>query len=130
MSKGLLVERIRNMFQGRCQPHAAQLPSAVQSELKMTQPDSDTDTVAAIAAALYLSGRTESAANFGSDIAAAIAAALHLHLTRADAVYPSDKKSHTTSSWSQYGREQIQNTRFRIFNRPVSSEKNLFIRQR
>ena len=129
MSKGLLVERIRNMFQGRCQPHAAQLPSPVQSEQNMTQTDSDTDTVAAIAAALHLSGRTESAANFGSAIAAAIAISLPSPEPEST-VYPSDKKSHTSSSWSQYGREQIQNTRFRIFNRPVSSEKNVFIRQR
>ena len=104
--------------------------SIVQTEKIETQPDPDMDTVAAIAAALHLSGKTESAKNMDSDIAAAIATALHLHLTGANAAYGSDKKSYALSSWSQYGREQIQNARFQIFNRPVSSEKSILIRRR
>jgi ribulose kinase len=130
MSKGQLVERIRNIFQGRAQSHEIQVHPVVQSTEKERLSAPDTDTVAAIATALNLSGRTESAANFGSDIAAAIAAALHLHLTRADTASGSEKKIHEPSPWSQYGREQIQNARFRIFNRPVSYEKNVPIRQR
>jgi len=130
MSKGQLVERIMSIFQGRGQPHAAKLPPVVQSEEKERRTAPDTDTVAAIAAALNLSCRTESAANFGSDIAAAIGSALHLHLTMADTASGSEKKIHVTSPWSQYGREQIQNARFRIFNRPVSYEKSIPVRQR
>jgi len=129
MSKGQLVERIRNMFQGRGQPCAPQVPPGVQSAEKEERSAPDTDTVAAIATALNLSGRTESAASFGSEIAAAIAAALHLHLTMADTASGSEKEIHVTSSWSQYGREQIQNARFRIFNRPVSYEKNIPVRR-
>lgn len=130
MSLDQLVVHIKNIFQGRGQPHKAQPFSIVQTKKKETQPNPDMDTVAAIAAALHLSGKTESAANLDSDIAAAIAAALHLHLTGVNAAYESDKKNNALSSWSQYGREQIQNARFRIFNRPVSSEKSLLIRRR
>ncbi|MBU1182119.1 MAG: hypothetical protein KKE00_03975 [Proteobacteria bacterium] len=131
MSLDQLFEQIKNIFQGRGQPHGAQPPVTVQSAQKETQPVPDMDTVAAIAAALHLSGKTESAANKDSEIAAAIAASLHLHLTTsADAAYGSDKKSDAQSPWSHYGREQIQNVRFQIFNRPVSSEKSILIRQR
>jgi len=130
MSFDKLVENIKNIFQERGRPHVAQPVSIDQTEKIETQPYPDMDTVAAIAAALYLSDKTESVANPDSDIAAAIAVALHLHLTGADAEYGSDKESYALSPWSQYGREQIQNARFRIFNRPVSSEKSLLIRQR
>jgi len=130
MSFDQLVENIKNIFQGRGQQHTAQPPYIVQTAQKETLSAPDTDTVAAIAAALHLSGKTESDSIPDSDIAAAIAAALHLHLTGANASYVSDKKIYSLSSWSQYGREQIQNARFQIFNRPVSSEKSILIRQR
>jgi len=130
MSMDQIVEHIKNIFQGRGQPHVTQPPSIVQSAQKEIQSVPETDTIAAIAAALHLSGKTESAANPDSDIAAVIAAALHLHLTGDDTAYESDKKSYMLSPWSQYGRAQIQNARFKIFNRPVSSEKNILIRHR
>ena len=130
MSLDRLVENIKNIFQGRGQPHVAQPASIVQTEKIETKPDPDMDTVAVIAAALYLSGKTESAANFDSDIPAAIATALHLHLSGGKAAYGSDKKIYALSSWNQYGREQVQNSRFQIFNRPVSSEKSILIQRR
>jgi len=131
MSKDQLVERIKNIFQGRGQPPVAQPPFIFQAAQKEIQPVPDTDAIAAIAAALHLYGKTESAANLDSDIAAVIAAALHLHLTgAADAKHVSDKKSYELSPWSQYGRSHIQNARFQIFNRPVTSEKSILIRQR
>jgi hypothetical protein len=130
MSLDKLVENIKNIFQGRGQQRVVEPPFVVQSEQKDIQPVPDADTVAAIAAALHLSGRTESAANPYSDTAAAIAMALHLHLTQSDSVHVSDKKSYVLSPWSQYGREQIQNARFQVFNRPASSEKSILIRQR
>lgn len=125
-----LVENIKNIFQERGQPHVAQAFSIVQTEKIETQPVPDMDTVAAIAVALHLSGKTESAKNMNSDIAAAIATALHLHLTRAIEPYISDRKSYKTTIWCQYGREQIQSARFRVYNRQVSSDKILSIRQR
>lgn len=125
-----LVENIKNIFQERGQPQVAQPAFIVQTEKIEAKPYPDTDTVAAIAAALHLSGKTESAAKLDSDIAAAIATALHLHLSGGNAAYGSDKKIYALSSWSQYGREQIQNTRFQIFNRPVSSEKSILIQRR
>ncbi len=130
MSLDKLVENIKNIFQERGQPRFAQPVSIDQTEKIETQPYPDTDTVAAIAAALHLSGKTESAKNLDSDIAAAIATALHLHLSVGNAAYGSDKESYALSSWSQYGREQIQNTRFQIFNRPVLPEKSILIRRR
>jgi len=130
MSLDQLFENIKNIFQERGQPHFAQPFPIVQTEKIETWPDPDMDTVAAIAAALHLSGKTESAKNMDSDLAAAISTALHLHLTGASAAYGSDNKIYTLSSWNQYGREQIQNARFQIFNRPVSSEKSIMILRR
>jgi hypothetical protein len=130
MSLDQLVENIKNIFQGRGQPQMAQPPSIFQKAQRETLSAPETDTVAAIAAAIHLSGKTASDSILDSDIAAAIAAALHLHLTGVIAAYRSDNKSYAQSYWSQYGREQIQNARFQIFNRPVSSGKSIVIRQR
>lgn len=130
MSKDQLVERIKNIFQGRGQPPVVQPPFIVQAAQKEIQPVSDTDTIAAIAAALHLSKRGESEKTSGSEVAAVIAAALHLYLTGATEPYVSDRKSYETTIWCQYGREQIQSARFRVFNRPVSSDKILSNRQR
>lgn len=131
MSLDQLFKHVKNVFQGRGQePNVAQLPFIDQSEQKEVKSAPDPDAVAAIAAALHLSGSSESKSVLDSDIAAAIATALHLQLSGAGATYGSDKKSYALSSWSQYGRVRIQNTRFQIFNRPVSSEKSILIRQR
>lgn len=123
MPKGQFVDNIKNIFQRRAQPQAAKEPLVTPAAKPERDPAPDPDTIAAIAAALYLNDRKEPETSMGSDIAAVIAAALHLYLNRTDSACASDKRSYESSGWSQYGREQIQNARFRIFNRPVSSDK-------
>jgi hypothetical protein len=123
MPKGQFVENIKNIFQKRAQPQAAKESLVIQTAETEMETSPDPGAIAAIAAALHLSVRTEQETTSGSEVAAVIAAALHLHLSGTDSACASDKKSYESSGWSQYGREQIQNARFRVFNRPVSSDK-------
>lgn len=130
MPKGQFVDNIRNIFQRRAQPQAAKESSVTPAAKPEREQASDPGAIAAIAAALYLNDRKESETGIGSDIAAVIAAALHLYLNRTDSACSSDKKSYELSDWSQYGREQIQNARFRVFNRPVSSDRIISVQKR
>jgi Na+-transporting methylmalonyl-CoA/oxaloacetate decarboxylase gamma subunit len=130
MPKGRFAEHIRNIFQRRGLPQEAEMPSPVQTAEQDRVSAHDPDTVAAIAAALYLSGGAERETGSGSEVAAVIAAALHLHFSDSAEPCVSDRKIYETTPWCEYGREQIQSVRFRVFNRPVSTDKILSIRER
>lgn len=130
MPKGQFIDNIKNIFQRRSQPHEVKEPSVAQAAKPERYPAQDPGAIAAIAAAFYLNDREKSETSSGSDIAAAIAAAFHLYLNRPDAVSVSDKKCYESSVWSQYGREQIQNARFMVFNRPASLDKIISVQKR
>jgi hypothetical protein len=119
MSRGQFIENIKNIFQKRAQPRGAEISPAVKEAEPEQEPASDPGIIAAIAAALCLSGRAEIKTASGAEVAAAIAAALHLHLSGAVEPCAAGGKIYDNTPWCQYGREQIQSARFRVFNRPV-----------
>lgn len=130
MSKGQFIENLKNIFQKRAQPQGADIsPPIIAAEPEKT-PVPDPGIIAAIAAAIDLSRRAESAAASGMDVAAVIAAALHLHLSGAAEPCATGRTVYETTPWCEYGREQIQSARFRVFNRPVSSGNMISVRQR
>jgi hypothetical protein len=99
-------------------PRIASKPDSKVGPGLLMDPVPDPDTVAAIGTALHLVGWPNG--SMDNDTAAAIAVAIHLYRNAGGVESVSSFRQPIKASWTLYGREQIQNVRYQVFQRPVS----------